>query len=245
MRRLATPVLFGAGFHFLLVSTIPSRAFGDPAELRPPQAAPPAVPAAHSRFVHLVAPPGIELQTDDPNGGFTVVCKSPCDTVLPTDIEYRATGRGVLNSAWFAIPDDVATETIEVRAASETAQWVGVLMVGAGVLTAGFTFLHALAAGGDDGGRCGGPSQPPCPDSGTQYGWLVALGVAGASALSGLIVLIANGGTRIVQTRGPLRPPDVVPGPAASVLDGARRERGLALVPALPSPGVVLFSTVF
>ncbi len=243
MRRFGTPLLFAAGCHFLLLTALPPRAQADPAATPPPAS---VAPATHSRFVHVVAPSGIELQTNDPNGGFTVVCKSPCDTVLPTDIEYRAAGRTFENSPWFSIPDDAAPEVIEVRTASETAKWIGVLLIGVGAIAAGATFMYGLTGGGDDGGSCGGPSRPPCRDTGTKYGWLGALGVGAASALSGFVLLVANGGTKIVQTRGPLHPPDVTPpGPAASLREMSRREQGVAIVPALPSPGVVLYAGTF
>jgi hypothetical protein len=175
-----------------------------------------------------------------------VVCTSPCDTVLPTDIEYRATGRAVENSRWFSIPDDAATDVIEVRPASETVKWVGALLIGAGAIAELAIFTRALESVGDTAASCSSPTQPQCSGTGTPNGWYLALGGGLASMFAGVVVVLLNGSTKVVQTRGPLRPLDgTPPSPAASFLEMTRRERGLALVPALPTPGVVLYATSF
>jgi hypothetical protein len=199
-------------------------------------------PAAAPRYevvLHVEAPPGVVVQQDVTNDdGWQTVCEAPCDKALSTAFNYRVTGGGIKSSSDFTLNSSLTHENLVVDGASTTAFVLGVVAMAGGVVIA-YVGLIVTYAGELSGAFDSGNTST----QGTVSGGLTMMGVGALAAVTGLVVAVVNGKTKVTvptdrQQGGTRVAPSWAGVPSSSPATAERR-----LLP--PVAGIPLFSGRF
>jgi hypothetical protein len=142
----------------------PEAAYPPPPHTPPPGAPPP--PAAGAR--PPVAGPVVSLYADTPKARLQTqgplqwqdVCVTPCNVTVNPAAVYRVGGGTIRPSDSFNLPRSSGRVVIQARYGSNIKHWVGIALIGAGVLNAlvgAFYINNAEDLNRNDGNDANGP----------------------------------------------------------------------------------------
>jgi hypothetical protein len=145
-------------------------------------------------WVHLNGSDVAELQRYDGDaGGWRTVCTPPCNSLLPSGLQYRVTGPGLRPSAPFSLHGEYgAYDSVTVHGASRSGFVTGMAAIiagGSALLLTGLVIVGEDTIGRGGTGRGAGSTV------------LDVAAVGGLASLAiGLGLVIANGSTNVAQS---------------------------------------------
>jgi hypothetical protein len=177
---------------------------GDASDLHGPR------PDRSTTWVHLNGPDVASLQRYDADaGGWRTVCTPPCDSLLPSGLQYRVTGPGLRSSAPFSLHGEYgAYDSVTVHSASRSNFLTGMVAIitgGSALLLTGLVIVGEDTLGGKGAGRGVGSTVLD----------VAALGGLASLAI-GLGLVIANGRTDVAQSVPDPNSPGPTPGTYAA-----------------------------
>ncbi len=161
------------------------------------KAPPPAVPTtvqtagAGQALVHLDTDKALQIETNVGGREWRFACEAPCDVALDLDHAYRIVGDGVRTSPPFRIAAARGGRVVlDVSPGSKAGLLGGIVLASVGLpvtVVGGFVVLLASAFGASDDTK--------------RTGWVV-FGVGAGSVIGGVLLIVNNAHTTVVQSNG-------------------------------------------
>lgn len=160
------------------------------------KAPPPVVPTtvqtagAGQALVHIETDKPLQVEAHGVGREWRFACEAPCDIALDLDKSYRIVGDGVRASPTFRIAAAPGGRVVlDVATASKAGLVGGIVLASLGgpvMLVGGIVVAMSSITGSANANRTG---------------WIV-FGVGAGSLVGGIILIVANGRTHVVQSNG-------------------------------------------